>query len=175
MTNATMARRNGTAAKANGWYQGFVLHAREEVERLRDGTGWEVEYPRDVWRLHTLPGLTHNAGKNPEARNHLRFDRIAQPWLRELVKRWARLRLSSGLAIGTVVADIASLIRFSSFLTHLNPPVTALAQVDRSLLERYLAWQRAGRRHSGSAVGLRFPRGSTRRPVRRTAAWRRSW
>jgi hypothetical protein len=133
--------RELTAAKANGWYQGFVLHAREAVERLRDGTGWEVEYPRDVWRLHTLPGLTQNAGKNPDARHHLRFDRIAQPWLRPLVKRWARLRLTSGLAIGTVVADVASLIRFSTFLSDTAPPVSALAQVDRSLLERYLAWR----------------------------------
>lgn len=133
--------RELTAAKANGWYQGFVLHAREAIERLRDGTGWEVEYPRDVWRLHTLPGLTHNAGKNPDARHHLRFDRIGQPWLRELAKRWARLRLTSGLAIGTVVADVASLIRFSTFLSRLDPPIGSLAEVDRSLLERYLAWQ----------------------------------
>ena len=118
--------RELTAAKANGWYQGFVLHAREAIERLRDGTGWEVEYPRDVWRLHTLPGLTHNAGKNLDARHHLRFDRIAQPWLRELAKRWARLRLTSGLAIGTVVADVASLIRFSTFLSRLDPPISAL-------------------------------------------------
>lgn len=133
--------RELTAGKANGWYQGFVLHAREAIERLRDGTGWEVEYARDVWRLHTLPGLTHNAGKNPDARHHLHFDRIGQPWLRELAKRWARLRLTSGLAIGTVVADVASLIRFSIFLSRLDPPVDALAEVDRSLLERYLAWQ----------------------------------
>jgi len=61
---------------------------------LPEGTGWEVEYPRDVWRLHTLPGLTMNAGHSAEARNHLRFDRLSQPWLRPLAKRWCRLRLS---------------------------------------------------------------------------------
>ncbi len=60
---------------------------------LREGTGWEVEHPRDVWRLHTLPGLTMNAGHSAEARNHLRFDRLSQPWLRPLAKRWCRLRL----------------------------------------------------------------------------------
>ena len=47
-------------------------------------------------------GLTPNAGRAPDARNRLRFDRISQPWLRALVKRWARLRLTSGLAVGTV-------------------------------------------------------------------------
>lgn len=122
------------------WYQGFVLHAREVVEMLRDGTGWEVEYPRDVWRLHTLTGLTTNAGKAPGARNHLRFDRIRQPWLRELVKRWARMRLTSGLTVGTVVNDIAGLIRFSAFLDQCSPAVRAVADLDRPLLERYLAW-----------------------------------
>jgi integrase len=131
--------RELTAAKANGWYQGFVLHAREAVETLRDGTGWDVEYPRDVWRLHTLPGLTRNAGHAPEARNHLRLDRLSQPWLRALAKRWCRLRLSSGLAVGTVVNDVTALTRFSMFLEH-NAPGTTPAHLDRSLLERYLAW-----------------------------------
>jgi hypothetical protein len=72
-----------TAAKSGGWHQGFVLHAHEAVMTLREGTGWDVEYPRDVWRLHTLPGLTRNTGKVPDARNHLRFDHITQPWLRD--------------------------------------------------------------------------------------------
>ena len=38
------------------------LRARR-VETLRDGTGWDVEYPRDIWRLHRLPGLTLTPGK----------------------------------------------------------------------------------------------------------------
>ena len=42
------------------------LHAHDVVEMLREGTGWEVEYPRDIWRLHTLPGLTRNPGKGRE-------------------------------------------------------------------------------------------------------------
>ena len=71
-----------TAPKSGGDIRRFVLDAHDVVETLRDGTGWEVEYPRDVWRLHTLPGLTRNAGKAHDARNHLRFDRITQPWLR---------------------------------------------------------------------------------------------
>ncbi|MDQ6641134.1 MAG: site-specific integrase, partial [Actinomycetota bacterium] len=120
-------------------YPAFLAFARDVVETLHEGTGWEVEYPRDTWRLDRLPGLTTNAGK-PTPRTRLRFERIAQPWLRTLVKRWSRLRLSSGLAVGTVVSDVASLRRFSMFLTEAVPEVGALAGLDRALLERYLAW-----------------------------------
>jgi hypothetical protein len=106
---------------------------------LHGGTGWEVEYPRDVWRLERLPGLTTNPGK-AYSRDRLRFDQIAQPWLRGLVKRWSRLRLSSGLAVGTVVSDVQALRRFSAFLAEAVPEVDAVADLDRALLERYLAW-----------------------------------
>jgi len=124
--------------KTNG-YQAFLSFARDVVETLHEGTGWEVEYPRDIWRLDRLPGLTANAG-NRSPRTRLRFDRISQPWLRTLVKRWSRLRLSSGLAVGTAASDVKSLSRFSAFLAGTVPDVDALAGVDRALLERYLAW-----------------------------------
>lgn len=121
-------------------YPAFLAFARDVVEALHEGTGWEVEYPSDVWRLHRLPGLTRTPGKSPHGRMHLRFDRIAEPWLRSLAKRWARLRLSSGLSPGTVQSDVQGLIRFSTFLSQARPSVDALAGVDRGLLERYLAW-----------------------------------
>ena len=99
-----------------------------------------MEYPRDVWRLHRLPGLTLNAGKTPHSRINLRFDRFTQPWLRTLAKRWARLRLSSGLTVATVLCDIQGLTRFSTFLDEAAPDVQTLGGIDRAVLERYLAW-----------------------------------
>lgn len=120
-------------------YPAFLAFARDVVEMLHEGAGWEVEYPRDIWRLERLPGLTPNPGK-ASSRNRLRFDKITQPWLRGLVKRWSRLRLSSGLAVGTVVSDVKALRRFSAFLTEAAPEAESLADVDRALLERYLAW-----------------------------------
>ena len=144
------------AGPKQGHYQRFLAFAHDVVETLRDGTGWEVEYPRDIWRLHRLPGLTPMPGKRPHARIHLRFDRITQPWLRALAKRWARLRLSSGLSPATVHSDVQGLTRFSTFLTESAPEVDALADIDRPLLERYLAWlatqparprREGGRRH----------------------------
>jgi integrase len=121
-----------------GTYQAFLLFARDAVEALAEGTGWEAEYPRDVWRLHRIPGLVMNPGKPANSRIRLRFDRVAQPWLRALSKRWARLRLSSGLSVGTVQSDVAALTRFSEFLAVAG--TTALGGADRALLERYLAW-----------------------------------
>ena len=114
----------------------FLIDARDSLESLRDGTGWEIEYPRDVWRLHKLPGITIPAGRPcPHAR--LRFDRITQPWLRELAKRWTRLRLASGLSIGAARGGVDALTCFSTFLTLTG--TGTLADVDRPLLERYLA------------------------------------
>lgn len=128
------------ASSKQGMYQRFLEYARDAVETLHEGTSWEVEYPRDVWRMHRLPGLTLNAGKTPHPRVNLRFDRFTQPWLRTLAKRWARLRLSSGLAVATVLCDIQGLTRFSAFLAEAAPDVKALGGIDRAVLERYLAW-----------------------------------
>ena len=93
----------------------FLLDARDAVEALRDGIGWEIEYPRDVWRLDKLPGVAAPAGR-PCPRARLRFERITQLWLRDLGKRWTRLRLTSGLSIGAARAEVDALIRFSDFL-----------------------------------------------------------
>jgi len=69
-------------------YPAFLLFARDMVEELAEGTGWEAECPRDIWRLHRIPGLVLNPGKPANSRIRLRFDRLAQPWLRDLSKRW---------------------------------------------------------------------------------------
>lgn len=129
-----------SANKSASSYEGFLIHARAVVELLAQGTGWDVEYGRDIWRLHTLPGLIHHPGKTENARNNLRFDLVSQPWLRELAKRWARQRLVSGLSVGTVVADVGVVRRFSRFLDEHCQDVDSLAGVNRPLLERYLAW-----------------------------------
>jgi hypothetical protein len=64
----------------------FLLDARYAIEALRDGTGWEIEYSRDVWRLDRLPGIAGPGGR-PCGRDRLRFDRISHPRLRDLGKR----------------------------------------------------------------------------------------
>jgi site-specific recombinase XerD len=125
----------------------FLLDARDAVESLRDGTGWEAEYPRDVWRLHKLPGIAAPSGR-PCPRARLRFDRITQPWLRDLGKRWMRLRLAAGLSIAAAKSGLDALTCFSQFLAQAG--VERLAEVDRPLLERHLAW--VASQPSGSGV-----------------------
>ena len=60
-------------------------------------------------------------------RIRLRFDRITQPWLRELAKRWARLRLGSGLTVATVQSDVAALTRFSAMAAKHQSTVAKMA------------------------------------------------
>jgi hypothetical protein len=42
--------------------------------------------------------------------------------------------------VGTVQSDVLGLTRFSTFLAECAPEAHALSNIDRALLERYLAW-----------------------------------
>jgi integrase len=138
-----LTARPGSKPTAGGFPRrgaAFLAFARDQADILRDGAGWETEYGRDVWRLARLPGLTLAPDQAAIRDSCLRFDRITQPWLKELAKRWLRLRLSSGLALNTVYLDTQAVTVFSTFLATAAPEADALACVDRPLLERYLAW-----------------------------------
>ena len=110
----------------------FLTYARRQLEYLHSGAGWEIEYPRDVWRLRNL-GLDGGSQAN------LRFGSIGQPWLKELAKRWTRWRLSSGLSINHACTGVTAITRFSQFLAQPGIAVQRLDQVDRKVLESYLA------------------------------------
>ena len=56
--------RHGAGAQADESAL-FLIDARDALESLRDGIGWEIEYPRDIWRLHKLPGIAIPAGRLP--------------------------------------------------------------------------------------------------------------
>ncbi|MDT5025637.1 MAG: hypothetical protein QOE61_2063, partial [Micromonosporaceae bacterium] len=109
----------------------LVVWASQQVENLHYGCGWEVEYPRDVWRLRHL-GVTASHA-------HVRFDRIPQQWLRELAKRWLRLRLANGHSAGLVVTCAAAVTRLGRFLAQPRIGVERLDQLTRHVLELYLA------------------------------------
>ena len=107
----------------------FLRYAFERVMDLHLGSGWETEFGRDIWELRRL---------GVEGRKRLRFDGIAQPWLRELAKRFARWRLSVGRSPNQTYIDLQAITRLARFL-QTSTSVTDLAGLDRQLLERYLA------------------------------------
>lgn len=124
LAQATAGRRGTSTLRA------FVGFAVEHLTDLRDGPGgWDSEYPADVWRLARL-GL-------PVTRR-ARFDfRDMQPnWLRGLIKRWLRWRISAGIALTQIRKDHTALGRLARLTTGLGP---SPASLDRGALERYLA------------------------------------
>ena len=102
-----------------------VSAAGDELDRL---------YGADAWQASEL-GVAAARG-----RGAVSFTGVAQPWLREGVKRWARQRLASGCAFNTISAGAIAFKRFSSFLGCCQPPVQHPQDIDRAVLERYLAW-----------------------------------
>ena len=123
-----------------------LRYARRVLEDLAEGTGWDAEYPRDTWKLRRL-GISGKCAT-------IRFGSIIQPWLEDLAKRSARWRLSTGVPGERAHADIRAVTRLAGFLAARD--VTALAQVDRALLERYLAdlhREFAGRDIHGKQIG----------------------
>lgn len=114
---------NDTMARA------FLTSAIRKVADLADDDGWTAEYPRDVWKMRRLgyPGEVT-----------MRFTGIAQPWLRELAKRWVRWRLATGLGLEAGARrPVLAITRFSRFLT--TAGVQDFAGINRVLLERYMA------------------------------------
>lgn len=127
--------------------RGFLGYACRVIADLAEAGGWEAEYPRDVWRMRRL-GFAGN--------RTLRFGGIGQPWLRALTKRWVRWRLSTGLGLEAGGGrPVVVLTRFSGFLAGIG--VEHIDQIDRSVLERYLADLRGGSLHvqrRGTHIGL---------------------
>ena len=106
----------------------FLLDAIGYLHDLTEGAGWDSEYPRDVWLLRRLGYPARDAV--------LRFDRIEHLWLRELTKRWARWRLSTGTALSTVLADVRAITLFARSFPSLKRGPEALT---RELIEANLA------------------------------------
>jgi integrase len=121
----------GERYRTNTNARGFLRYAHQRLQDLVVGRGWEAEYPRDVWDLRRL-GIQGRA-------RWLRFDRIPQPWLRALLKRWARWKLSTGATASHVHQHLTALTRFAELLAGPTVQVSCLAEVSREVLERYLA------------------------------------
>jgi integrase len=104
--------------------------------------GWEALWELDVWPFERLP----HADLDPGQHGVLRFDRIAQPWMREAAKRWARARLLRAISPATMRIYLRDLSTFSEWMAEHAPEVQSPALITRSLLEDYLLWVRTGDR-----------------------------
>jgi integrase len=102
--------------------------------------GWESLWELDAWPFTELP----NADLHSEQHGTIRFDQIAQPWLREAAKRWARARLLASTSPDTMRVYLRDLTVFSEWVADRAPDVVAPALIDRALLEDYLLWIRTG-------------------------------
>jgi integrase len=135
----------GRPAPRDSTLRALLIDARRKVSDLADGDGWEGEFDRDVWQLRRL-GFPGN--------QQLDFTAVGQPWLRGLVKRWLRWRLGAGLGLEAARRGLRCLTRFAVFCERIG--VGALADVDRVVLERYLAdlhAELAGRQRHGDQIG----------------------
>ena len=109
----------------------FLGYAIERLLDLRDGTGWDSEYERDVWRLRRLGVADHDGAR-------LDFTVVQPLWLRELAKRWCRWRMSCGVGLGQLRKDRIALVRLSRLTPGLANS-TDPSSLDRVALEGYLA------------------------------------
>lgn len=121
----------------------FIGYAIDCLTRLRDGTGWDSEYESDVWHLARL-------GLPVTLRARFDFRGIEPGWLRGLIKRWLRWRISGGLALGQVRKDFTALNRMARLSAGLGPDPASL---DRAALERYLARLAVEVRHPKTRSG----------------------
>ena len=116
-------------AEATALATGAELHAvgtpSDELER---------RYAADAWQAAEL-GIPAARG-----RGAVSFAGISQRWLREAAKRWARQRLATGCAFNTIATATLAFKRFPGFLASRRPPVDRPEHIDRTLIERYLAW-----------------------------------
>ena len=107
---------------------------------------WDTEFPKDVWHARAL-------GINARSQVTVHFENITRPWLRQLAKRWARWRLTTGLTIESAVLGTKAVEGFNAFLDSTRIPVTGTADIDREVIEGFLAYLHT---HSAGAPSHRI-------------------
>ncbi|WP_235812767.1 tyrosine-type recombinase/integrase [Pseudoclavibacter helvolus] len=106
--------------------------ASERRRTPRQTSRWDAEYGKDVWRLREL-------GIKDRRLARITFEDIGQSWLKALAKRWARWRLATGLGVISVSSGTRAITHFGQFLEDLVPSVQGMADLNREVLECYLA------------------------------------
>lgn len=108
----------------------FLTWGHDQVDRLVNGTGWDREFPLDTWILARVGHATTGVAR-------ITFTAIAQPWLRDLAKLWARHRLSIGIGPAGVRGGIGVLSRFSTHLNSAAHPPRSAEELTRSRVQEW--------------------------------------
>jgi integrase len=109
-------------------------HERPQLKVISGEAALDGQWASDYWDAGRL-GVPARRG-----RGTARFGEITQPWLREPVKRWSRLRLATGCAFATIDAGALALTRFSRFLAMCHPQAADAGAITRPALEDYMSW-----------------------------------
>ncbi len=115
----------------------WVRHSRSVLQRLRD-----ERHGGEVWDWDTWPTdrIDPDGRYAHQPARRIYFADVEPAWLRELAKRWARWRISTGTkSPASVAVSTSSLRRFTSWLADRDALPVTPAQVTRSLLEDYRA------------------------------------
>ncbi|WNV83144.1 tyrosine-type recombinase/integrase [Umezawaea sp. Da 62-37] len=133
-------RKGRTSTKSTALQ--FLRDTRLRLQILgADGDPWADQMPRDTWDLRVF-------GIQNESVRYYRFGGIPQQWLREVVKRWSRWRLTQDVDPATQSINIAGVTKFAVFLG----ASATVADLDRDRIEQWLA-----------ALLLDYPDANTRR------------
>ena len=132
--------RAGRSASASTALQ-FIRDTRLRLHILLvEHDPWADQYPRETWDLRVLGIADENV-------RYFKFAPITQPWLRDLVKRWTRWRLTQDIVPSTLQINVTSLGICARFLGPAITPET----LTRERIEAYLA-----------KLALDFPERATR-------------
>lgn len=129
----------------------MTARALRAVDGERAPQGWEALWARDRWPVSELP---HSDLHSLRGRGAIRFEGLAQPWLKEAVKRWVRARLLAGGSPTTMATYALHVRAFSGWLAQRTPEVSGPADVTRAVLEDWMLAVRS----SGLAVGTQSGR-----------------
>jgi integrase len=108
------------------------------VDGGRAPRGWEALWAKDQWRQRELPHGDLAIAYDREV--VLRFDGLAQPWLKEAARRWARTRLLASLSPRSMDRYLRELMVFSRWLA--DRDVASPRSITRELLEDYMLYVR---------------------------------
>lgn len=108
----------------------FFRWGCDQLDQLLNGTGWDREYPLDTWNLDHVGHAVPDAAR-------IAFTSVTQPWLKELVKRWARHRLNIGINPPSVRDAVRTIGRFSTHLTGLDQPPREACELSRAMVQSW--------------------------------------